>query len=275
MNAYDMHESNGITYINKTLSSVKIIIFDRNQLSNFAKEDYASKPSVYILYNDSYKGLSSVYIGETENIINRLNQHDKNFGKTFWNGTIVLQTNDNSFNKAHFKYIEHELYKQAKFADRYVIANKVSPTKSSLSVKDEISANNFINEIYDILLKLRFYFFEHPQLGGTNEDLDIFYLYHPFGTGKLQIVSESKMYLITGSVVMLNSPDDPMKEEKKKLILNGKIKEIEDTNIGAVTSNILFESDNEAAAFVLGSIDADWTMWSNMNGENTNSIRKL
>ena len=274
MKAYDMYESNDITYFSKTLSSVQIMSFDRVNLKSFLSSKNSSKPSLYILYNDGVLGSSSIYIGETENIGKRLEQHNSNFGKTFWTGTIVMQTSDDSFNKAHYKYLEYLLYTRAQYAERYDIINKVSPSKTSLSAKDEISAKVFLEEIYSLMIKLRFYFFEHPQLGNTNEDKDIFYLYHSYGTGKIQVKDESDMNLLKDSVIFLDKEDDPFKSDKEKLIKEGHIKEIEETKLGLVVKEIHFNSDNEAAAFVLGDVNADWTIWQNIDGNQTTIMRK-
>lgn len=265
MKAYNLYEVNKINYFKKTLSAVLITFFDRAFLDNFLKTEEANHPAVYILYNENSIGSSSVYIGETECIGSRLKQHNKNFGKTFWTGTIVIQTSDGSFNKAHFKYLEYMLYERAMFANRYRIANKVSPTKSSLAINDQISADTLLEETYQMLKLLRFYFFEHPYLGDTNENEDTFYLYHPFGTGKMQILDNDKYLLLKDSVIIIDDETDLFSEEKKEYIKSGKIKVIEDTKIAVLMDNISFDSDTDAAAFVTASPKSDWTSWENLN----------
>lgn len=270
MQSFDLYEVDNLTYFKKSLSTVSLTMFDRTNLNKFINSTESSLPSVYILYSDNVIGQSSMYIGETENIGKRLQQHDKNFGKTFWTKTIILQTTDSSFNKAHFKHLEYLFYERAKFADRYRLANKVIPTKSSLSIADSISANMFFEESLDLLLKLRFYFFEHPQLGETSEDKDIFYLYHPFGTSKLQVLNEDSFNLLEGSIIVIED-EESYKEEKKEYIKKGDIEIIPDTKLGRLKTNIKFKSDNEAAIFASADIDADWTLWTNIDGHTTKS----
>lgn len=272
MKAFNMYEINRINYFKQTLSTVSIMFFDRIFLDSFLATEESNHPAVYILYNESGVGESSVYIGETENIGHRLKQHNKNFGKTFWTGTIVVQTNDGSFNKAHYKYLEYMLYERAVFANRYRLANKVSPTKSSLSRNDQISADMFLEETYRLLKILRFYFFEHPYLGDTNENTDIFYLYHPFGTGKMQVLDNDKFVLLKDSVIVMDGENDFTADMKKDYIKSGKIKVIEGTKFAVLLENIIFESDNDAAAFVTASTEADWTMWVNINRETAHTV---
>lgn len=274
MKAYDMYEKENILYFKKCLSSVNMVSFSRRNLTSFFKTDKATKPAVYILYNDTVNGVSSIYIGETENIKRRLEEHNKTFGKTFWTGTVVFQSDDNSLNKAHYKYLEHMFFEKASFASRYRIANKLLPTKSSLSPKDEIVAAEFLNEAYELLKTVRLYFFEHYQLSDTNENEDIFYLYHPFGTGKLQVIDDDEVLLLKDSVILFSN-EDPHLESKKNFLSSGKIKEIEGTTIGILNESIKFQSDNDAASFVTADPESDWTMWSNINGETTSSLRRF
>ena len=118
----------------------------RNKLKEASNIEYINNTGVYILFGDDENTAEKIaYIGEAEDIYNRLLQHNKH--KEFWNECIVFVSKDNSLNKAHIKYIEHELYELSKKANRYLIKNESSPTKSSLSTADEIRAEKFISKI--------------------------------------------------------------------------------------------------------------------------------
>ena len=118
----------------------------RNKLKEASSLEYINNTGVYILFGDDENTAEKIaYIGEAEDIYNRLLQHNKN--KDFWNECIIFASKDNSLNKAHIKYIEHELYEMSKKASRYIIKNESNPTKSSLSNADEIRAEKFISKI--------------------------------------------------------------------------------------------------------------------------------
>ena len=118
----------------------------RNKLKEASNIEYINNTGVYILFGDDENTAEKIaYIGEAEDIYNRLLQHNKH--KEFWNECIVFVSKDNSLNKAHIKYIEHELYEMSKKASRCIIKNESSPTKSSLSTADEIRAEKFISKI--------------------------------------------------------------------------------------------------------------------------------
>ena len=103
---------------------------------------------VYFLFgrNDSDdKGI--VYIGESENVFDRLKQHDGANGKDFWTECIVFISKDNRLNKAHIKYLEHRCYLLAKAADRYEIDNPTVPADASLTESEQAEMEEFLYNI--------------------------------------------------------------------------------------------------------------------------------
>lgn len=85
---------------------------DREDLNN---------TGIYMLFGKNDNGDNLAYIGEAENIKQRLLQHLAS--KEFWNESIVFISKDNNLNKAHIKYLESRLYDLAKEADRYLLEN--------------------------------------------------------------------------------------------------------------------------------------------------------
>ncbi len=83
---------------------------------------------LYFLFNKSDNN-SSVYIGEAENVFDRLLQH---MSEDTWNEALVFVKKDNNLNKAHVKHLENYFYGLAILADRYSIKNSIIPTKSSI-----------------------------------------------------------------------------------------------------------------------------------------------
>ncbi len=103
---------------------------------------------VYFLFgkNDSDER-SIVYIGEAENVFERLKQHDSPNGKDFWNECIVFISKDNRLNKAHIKYLEHRCYLLAQQADRYLIENSTIPADASLTEPEQAEMEEFLYNI--------------------------------------------------------------------------------------------------------------------------------
>ena len=87
----------------------------RNHIKNSDDRDDLNNTGVYILFGKNENGNNLAYIGEAENIKQRLLQHRGS--KDFWNETIVFISKDNNLNKAHIKYLESRLYDIAKEAE--------------------------------------------------------------------------------------------------------------------------------------------------------------
>lgn len=113
--------------------------FDRPDLAAFG---------IYFLFGkNDIDEKSIVYIGESENVYNRLLQHDSPTGKDFWNECIVFISKDNRLNKAHIKYLEHKCYFLAKEADRYSVENPTVPADASLTEAEQAEMDEFLYNI--------------------------------------------------------------------------------------------------------------------------------
>ncbi len=101
---------------------------------------------IYFLFGKNDSGNKNiVYIGEAENVFERLKQHDSK--KDFWNECIVFISKDNRLNKAHIKYLEHRCYLIAQEADRYIIENSTIPADASLTEAEQAEMEEFLYNI--------------------------------------------------------------------------------------------------------------------------------
>lgn len=110
---------------------------DREELRN---------PSVYFLFGyDDENGKPLVYIGETEDAIQRLGDHIKNEKKDYWVEAIVFISKDDHLNKAHIKYLESRFYEIARDIDRYEVMNSTPPKRSTVSEAEQSEMEEFID----------------------------------------------------------------------------------------------------------------------------------
>lgn len=262
---------NSIKTITYGLTTVKVSIFSKSSLHEFVKNN-SNSCALYFLYNEPRYGEPSLYIGETEKIVDRLNQHDKT--KLFWTHTIVFQEISGKLNKAHYKYLENKTFKLAEIANRAYIVNKVIPTKSSLSSEDKILADVFLNAIRNILVVTNFKFLEPPVIGAFEEDSDVFTLTSKGANVNMRIYSRNEMTILKNSICVYECNKNIDNKEsfknllelKQDLVKNGKAKMISDTNLIEILDDVKFDSEHEAAAFALmDNIDTSY-MWRNNNG---------
>lgn len=94
--------------------------------TNYYKETLNRKEIMYSLFIYSQEeSISLIYIGETENILERIKQqHINDSSKDYWNEAIMLISKDDYLNKAHVKYLENKFHEMVKHVNRYKVMNE-------------------------------------------------------------------------------------------------------------------------------------------------------
>ncbi|PHS69288.1 MAG: methionine sulfoxide reductase A [Methylophaga sp.] len=122
----------------------------RSEIKSLNDWDEVNSPGVYFLFGADDDGQhQAVYIGEAENVRDRLKNHVSN--KDFWNEVICFTNKDESLTKSHVKYLEAILIEQAKDINRYHIQNTISPNKPTLPRADRDAMNEFANNVRILL----------------------------------------------------------------------------------------------------------------------------
>lgn len=88
------------------------------ELDLLLKCDELTRPGVYVLLGMEFG--KSGYIGEAENVRERLKQHST---KDFWSRAFVFTDKDENLTKAHIRYLEGRLIDESKDAGSYSIQN--------------------------------------------------------------------------------------------------------------------------------------------------------
>jgi len=119
----------------------------RSMLSQSKNRRDLQSTGIYLLLgrSDDIGGKDRIYIGEAENIYERLKQHASQ--KDFWFEVIAFISKDEHLNKAHIKYLESRLYELAQQAGRFVLENNTTPTRSKISEADQAEMEEFLQHI--------------------------------------------------------------------------------------------------------------------------------
>ena len=117
----------------------------RVNLEEFAQQDEASHPGVYVLFGPSQEGgQDSIYIGESDNLARRLSQH---LTKESWSRAYIFTTQGDPLNKAHVQYLETQLLHIARSVKRCRLENKDAGNTISLSEADKTKPDAFLREM--------------------------------------------------------------------------------------------------------------------------------
>lgn len=140
------------------------IVFPRSKWADVRERAELDRPGVYILvgYRPDDDELPALYIGQSDGIGKRLDNHIQN--KDFWNwGVVFVSTNNNGLNRAHVAWLEYALIRRAIDAKRCLQENDKVPQEPSLSEADKADTQAFLKEILQILPLVGLRAFECPQ----------------------------------------------------------------------------------------------------------------
>lgn len=143
-------EPSGIRHVEIANWSGQAIASPRSRLNELKDWSEAQRPGVYFLLEKQTAEMGDrAYIGESENVVKRISQQDKN--QDFWNEVIIFTSKDENLTKGHIKYLESRLTSISFAADRYKIENGNTPTESILPRADRDAMEEFIHNLRIIL----------------------------------------------------------------------------------------------------------------------------
>lgn len=251
---------------------VKAILVPRNKLEYISTRTELNNVGVYFLFGEAAdKAKPIVYIGEAEDCLDRLKQHNRT--KEFWNYAVIMVSKINAFTKSHAKYLEHIAIDQAKDSNRYETENMTAPSKPFVTESMEADLLDSFDTIKILLSTLGYPVYDK--------------------VGKEQITSKEVLYLNgrninaegdlidDGFVVFKGSQ---VKKEtvpscheylinlRQKLLLNEII--IEKNGNYEFVQDYVFNSPSTAGGVVLGRSTNGWTKWKNKEGKTLDELKR-
>lgn len=129
-----------------------VLMTPRTRIAETLKRKEARYTGVYLLFGE-YDGVPLAYIGEGEDISERIRNHDAR--KDWWTSAILITSAANNLNKAHVKYLEARLIEEALAIGQIELENGNSPSRPSLSEASQANMESFLEYIFLILPALR------------------------------------------------------------------------------------------------------------------------
>lgn len=143
-----------------------VMFAPRSRLADLLKRQEAKRTGVYFLTGSDTEGSLRplVYVGETDNVANRINQHSKDQNKDFWDRVCFITSKDQNLTKAHAKYLESRLISIVAEAGRARLSNNKEPEYNLLPEADKADMEYFIEQIKMVLPVIGLDFLrEHAQ----------------------------------------------------------------------------------------------------------------
>lgn len=243
---------------------VKAILVPRNKLEYMANRDELKNVGIYFLFGESVDKIKPiVYIGEAEDCLVRLKQHNR--GKEFWNYAVVMISKINAFTKSHVKYLEHIAISETIQTNRYETENTVSPSKSYVTESMEADLLDSFDTMKILLSTLGFPIFEkisreqitakevlvliRKDIKAEGDLIDDGFVVFKGSQAKKETVPSCHEYLINLRQNLL---------QNKIIVENGGNYEF--------MEDYVFNSPSTAGGVILGRSTNGWTEWKNKEG---------
>jgi hypothetical protein len=255
-----------------TTRVVQLVLIPRNKLNEMVNREEIKNVGIYFLFGKGETDKKpNVYIGEAENCLDRLKQHNRDSNKDFWNVAITAVSKTDSFTKSHVKFLESLCYKEALVVDRYTVVNGNTPTQSKLSEPMIADLMDNFDTMKTLLSALGYPIFERVA---NESSEDLFYCKGKDAHARGEYTDEG-FVVFKDSVCNLEevaSAGTWVINTRKELIENGTL-EIEG-NVMKFKENHIFNSPSAAAACVLARRANGWTEWKNKLGVTLDEIKR-
>jgi hypothetical protein len=230
----------------------------RAKLNQAKDREELKRPSLYLLLGEENKA----YVGETENFIERVKDHDQK--KEFWNEAIAFSAKDNYLTKADVQYLEFLAINRVKKADRFKLEeNKQSPKAPNLQEHQRDSVHEFFEDIKLLTSFLGYKLFEVIE----EKTKHLFYCKSGKGTDAKGFYDENGFTVLAGSKVRKETV--PSYKEYSALDRDFYFREF-CKDVGdhfLVEKNIAFKSPSSASTFCLGAHSNGLTNWKDKDGK--------
>lgn len=136
----------------------------RAKLSSLLKREECRKTGIYFLVSENLEPpfYPNVYIGESDDVAKRLEQHNRENakgGKDFWEKVCLITSKDQNLTKAHIRYLEKQLIEMAKISGRCQLHNGTEGFMNILLPEADVSAMEYFLEQILVLLPVLGYDF--------------------------------------------------------------------------------------------------------------------
>jgi hypothetical protein len=144
-------DPDGLWVVNQRNWTGVSLVFPRQNWSNTKKRSEFEQAGIYILtgYHEDDPDLPVLYIGQTDNLRKRIEQHVRT--KDFWDKAVVFVATNNFLNRAHVTWLEWYLYDRASRLGRCQLENSQTPQIPTMSEAESADMHVFSDQMLRIL----------------------------------------------------------------------------------------------------------------------------
>jgi hypothetical protein len=247
-------------------------LIPRKNLADAREIMALNQTAVYFLFG-SEEGSSKLllYIGQTDNALSRLKQH--NVSSEFWDTAIVVTSQTNAFNVLHGTFLEAYCYQKAEEAGRTALKNSQRPTIRAVSDALRPEMLHAFEAIEILLGIFNYPIFESLTSASTPASPDK----KLFCRGREYDASgsyEGDVFVVyAGSKIrssLASSARNGIRNLHQRRQEEGQI--TENGGYFLVKKDLFFKSPSGAAEFVRGRSSNGWEKWKDAQGKTLSEI---
>lgn len=271
----DGGEVSGIRHAELVNWTGQALLCPRNRIPELAErwEPVVCRPGVYFLLGAEQLSARDVYIGEAEDVLDRLKRHVAE--KEFWHEVLIFTSKDENLTKSHVKYLESSLVDRAAKASRYIVQNSNQPALSGLPRADKDAMEEFLQQVPLLLGVLGHRVLDPITTVATGTGRQ-FKLYYSVKEAKASgTVTDEGFVVFKGSTALKGTTETMTPGYvafKKELVTAGKL--AERNGVLLFTENVLFNSPSAAAAVVYGNNANGRALWKTESGQSLKEIEE-
>ncbi|APZ96150.1 GIY-YIG nuclease family protein [Fuerstiella marisgermanici] len=235
-----------------------ILVAPRSQLAELAKREEVRRTGIYILVgpDPEQPTRDTVYVGEGDDVLQRLKSHDKDEKKDFWTRCLVVISKDQNITKAHGRYLESRLVSLGYEAGRAHIQNDTLPKTPPLPESDVADMEYFLHQLKIVLPVLGLNFLQaRPVINRTpapSANESPLFVLNVVGTEAYAREVDDEFVVLKDSTARRSGLPSwtSYKSLRDQLIVDGKLIEKADSDYYIFTEDVPFRSPSAGGAVV-------------------------
>lgn len=249
-------EPNGVRICRCALSTMTTVFVPRPLFSRAKQIADLPLRGIYYLINDEDGAISRLYVGQTQQGIARLDDH--NAKKDFWNKALLFLSEDmQSFSLDNVSALEKYAIEQATASKRYSLENKVDP-RYVIDQYQKPTVEQIYEEIAFVMGAFGY------QIEGSDDALANVKLFYTSrrGVRARGVYTGETFDVLDGSPVDLAARPklDRYQRLREELLASGNLVRRQDGS-GMLMKTVSFSTPSGAADFVLGGSNNGWIEW--------------
>lgn len=251
----------------------KAIKIPRIEVTSCKREDI-TQAGVYFLFCKEDDGSDSVYIGEAENVKDRLIQHLRDYQaekeKYYWSTAVIFVGRD--LNKALIRYLENRFVEIARNSKRYIVLTKNTYRNTVMKESQIAVMEEFIDNVKILINALGYKLlepFSQVESPASEADDEMLFLTSGYAKATGKVTTEGFVVFedaIINEKTSTKSLSAGMQKLRQTLIDSDKVQNWK------TTEDILFSSASAAADFILGYSVSGPQMWKTKDGRTLKDI---